>query len=38
LAELYGARFAEVLAEAPSSAFVADGSTIAVHRPVRIVG
>jgi uncharacterized protein YqjF (DUF2071 family) len=36
LAALYGTRFAEVFAVPPSSAFVADGSAIAVHRPVRI--
>ena len=36
LAGLYGDDFAEVLARAPHSAYFADGSKVAVHRPVRV--
>jgi uncharacterized protein YqjF (DUF2071 family) len=36
LETLYGARFAEVLREPPDSAFVADGSPVAVHFPRRL--
>lgn len=36
VAPLYGADFARVLAGAPSSAFLADGSEIAVHWPRRL--
>lgn len=34
--ELYGPRFAAVLADTPSSAFLAEGSPIAVHMPYRL--
>ncbi len=33
---LYGGAFGEVLARPPDSAFLADGSAVTVHRPVRI--
>lgn len=36
LAELYGAELARVLARPPASAFLAEGSPIAVHRPRRL--
>ncbi len=36
LETLYGARFAELLHEPPDSAFVADGSPVAVHFPRRL--
>ena len=36
LAELYGRRFAEALGGRPSSAFLAEGSAVAVHRPSRL--
>jgi uncharacterized protein YqjF (DUF2071 family) len=36
LAATYGAAFAEVLARPPRSAFVAEGSDVAVYRPVRL--
>jgi uncharacterized protein YqjF (DUF2071 family) len=36
LTPTYGADFAAVLSGPPRSAFVADGSAIAVHRPVRL--
>ena len=35
---LYGRTFADVLASPPSSAFLAEGSAIAVHMPRRIAG
>jgi uncharacterized protein YqjF (DUF2071 family) len=35
-ASLYGAAFGELLARPPASAFLAEGSRVAVHRPVRI--
>lgn len=35
-ATLYGASFAEVLTQHPASAFIADGSAVAVYRPTRI--
>jgi len=37
LAEFYDEPFASILSEAPASAFVADGSAVAVHLPERIV-
>jgi uncharacterized protein YqjF (DUF2071 family) len=37
LSSLYGAAFAEVLAGPPRSAFVAVGSTVSVHRGVRLL-
>ena len=37
LTTLYGAAFARVLAEPPQSAFLAEGSAIAVHLPRRLV-
>ena len=36
VAELYGPEFVDVLASPPDSAFLADGSAIAVHMPRRI--
>ena len=36
LSELYGAELGRVLARAPDSAFLAEGSRIAVHVPVRL--
>ena len=36
LEALYGSRFAAVLGERPSSAFIADGSAVRVMRPVRL--
>ena len=36
LAPLYGAAFADVLAAPPHSAFLAEGSPIAVYRPRRL--
>ncbi|MDQ6634018.1 MAG: DUF2071 domain-containing protein [Gemmatimonadota bacterium] len=36
LAELHGAKFGAVLSAAPGSAFLADGSPIAVHMPRRL--
>lgn len=36
MAELYGPTFAEVLAAPPDSAFLAEGSAIAVHMPRRL--
>ena len=36
LAEFYDERFASILREAPVSAFIADGSAVAVHLPERI--
>ena len=38
LVATYGTVFAGLLARAPDSAFLADGSGVAVHRPVRIEG
>jgi uncharacterized protein YqjF (DUF2071 family) len=38
LATVFGDAFAEVLAETPDSAFVADGSAVTVYSPVRIPG
>jgi uncharacterized protein YqjF (DUF2071 family) len=35
-AKLYGPQFAEVLKHEPASAFIADGSEVAVYRPMRI--
>jgi hypothetical protein len=37
LAEFYDEPFASILSEAPASAFIADGSAVAVHLPERIV-
>jgi uncharacterized protein YqjF (DUF2071 family) len=37
LSELYGAEFGSVLAGPPASAFLAEGSPIAVHAPTRLV-
>jgi uncharacterized protein YqjF (DUF2071 family) len=34
--DLYGSTFAEILARAPDSAFLADGSAVTVYRPIRI--
>jgi hypothetical protein len=36
VASLYGAQFAEPLAAAPCSAFIADGSPVTVYRPRRL--
>ena len=36
VASLYGAQFAEPLSRPPDTAFLADGSAVAVYRPVRI--
>jgi uncharacterized protein YqjF (DUF2071 family) len=36
MSALYGDAFGEVLARAPDSAFLADGSAVTVYRPVRI--
>jgi hypothetical protein len=36
MSALYGGAFGEVLARAPDSAFLADGSAVTVYRPVRI--
>jgi len=37
LAEFYDEPFASILSEAPASAFIADGSSVAVHLPERII-
>ena len=34
--ELYGSTFARILGRPPASAFLADGSPVAVHRPARL--
>lgn len=36
LSELYGAELGRVLARTPDSAFLAEGSRIEVHMPVRL--
>ena len=34
--QAFGAKFAAILAEPPTSAFFADGSAVTVHDPVRL--